>query len=157
MDWKSGVLVPGVQSSISLVAFMVNESHSKHLNFPLHGSWDQSPPCGAALSKALSFCFISESLGDFPIDPFGKGGNDAISQDYIPYEIYWCEIDFVISLLNVCNNYIFQWSFWACVPSQGQNIRTSLIKNLFVILWQKCPLGYDRLALSQARAKGPEF
>ena len=30
------------------VAFMVNESHSKHLNFPLHGSWDQSPPCGAA-------------------------------------------------------------------------------------------------------------
>ena len=33
------------------VAFMVNESHSKHLNFPLHGSWDQSPPCGAALRR----------------------------------------------------------------------------------------------------------
>ena len=44
--------------------------------------------CSKNWSKALSFCFISESLGDFPIDPFGKGGNDAISQDYIPYEIY---------------------------------------------------------------------
>ena len=32
------------------------------------------------LTLALSFCFISELLGDFPIDPFGKGGNDAISQ-----------------------------------------------------------------------------
>ena len=35
-------------------------------------------------TKAVSFCFISESLGDFPIDAFGKGGNYAISQDYVP-------------------------------------------------------------------------
>ena len=41
------------------------------------------------LSQALSFCFISESLGDFPIDPFGKGGNDAVSQDYVPDEKYF--------------------------------------------------------------------
>ena len=38
-------------------------------------------------SKALSFCFISESLGDFPIDPFGKRVNDAISQDYVVINI----------------------------------------------------------------------
>ena len=34
------------------VAFMVNESHSKHLNFAVHGSCDQNPPCGAV----FSFC-----------------------------------------------------------------------------------------------------
>ena len=33
------------------VAFIDHESHSKHLNFPLHGSWDHRPPCGAAFSK----------------------------------------------------------------------------------------------------------
>ena len=32
------------------VAFIDNESNSKHLNFPPHGSWDQRPPCGAALN-----------------------------------------------------------------------------------------------------------
>ena len=33
------------------VAFIYHESHSKHLNFPLHGSWDHRPPCGAACSN----------------------------------------------------------------------------------------------------------
>ena len=35
------------------VAFMVNESHSKHLNFAVHGSWDQRPPCGATLKEVI--------------------------------------------------------------------------------------------------------
>ena len=42
------------------VAFMVNESHSKHLNFPLHGSWDQSPPCGAAFRSG--FCIFTHLI-----------------------------------------------------------------------------------------------
>ena len=36
------------KNQIIKVAFIDHESHSKHLNFPLHGSWDHRPPCGAA-------------------------------------------------------------------------------------------------------------